>query len=529
MNPRLIRMIIVLMFLAMTGLVGLQIFWIKQSLDQREDQFTQNAQGAITNAAREFVDKKMNESLVRLMEKQDFEKMLVRQLDSLDKVEKNLKKQQKENPANAYNEYGSYEKQMWGRLPTAGPGDQGAVDNPHVFFPEFVPDSSKELQKKLKKTQKILERRSELVNRMFLEMLLQLADINISKKDSVLLDSLIAQELVAKGIRIKYDFGVYNIYQERFLFAKGNNIKALSTSGYTAPMSLDPFYKENILVVYFPNKTNYLLNNLMFLLLASAFLIIIIIFSFAYTVNIIFKQKKISEIKNDLINNITHELKTPISTISLACQAIKDPDMLKSESIVANYITMISEENTRLGLLVENVLQSAVFERGDYKLKIRKVDLHARLEKVITSLSIQARSRNIHIVKKFEAHDYILEADDVLITNLVFNLVDNAIKYSSEQDPYVELVTSNPSEGHIRIEVADNGIGISRDDQKRIFEKLYRVPTGNVHNVKGFGLGLSYVKSIVERHRGTITVQSELGEGSRFIVDLPIKNILMPS
>jgi two-component system phosphate regulon sensor histidine kinase PhoR len=172
--------------------------------------------------------------------------------------------------------------------------------------------------------------------------------------------------------------------------------------------------------------------------------------------------------------------------------------------------------------LVENVLQSAVFEKEGFRLKIKSVDIHSRIDKAIASLSMQAQSRGVKIIKRLEASVHELEADEVMITNLIFNLIDNGIKYSKNDDPYIEIITRNEP-GLLVLEIRDNGIGISKDDQKRIFEKLYRVPTGNVHNVKGFGLGLSYVKSIVERHHGTIEVKSQLGEGSTFIVKLPLK------
>jgi two-component system phosphate regulon sensor histidine kinase PhoR len=182
---------------------------------------------------------------------------------------------------------------------------------------------------------------------------------------------------------------------------------------------------------------------------------------------------------------------------------------------------IIRDENHRLGQLVENVLQSAVFERGESRLKIKKIDMHVCIEKVLGSLGMQSQAKGIKFNQNLHALNFVIDGDDVLITNLIFNLVDNAIKYSGVQNPQVSISTWNESD-RFWLEVADNGIGINKDDQKRIFEKLYRVPTGNVHNVKGYGLGLSYVKSIVESHSGEIEVESQLGDGSRFTVSLPL-------
>jgi signal transduction histidine kinase len=168
------------------------------------------------------------------------------------------------------------------------------------------------------------------------------------------------------------------------------------------------------------------------------------------------------------------------------------------------------------------VLQSAVYDKGDFKLKIKRVDMHQRIDRAVSSLSIQARNKNIRIVRELDAPDPVIEADEVMVTNLIFNLVDNALKYFRPGDPYIAIRTRT-EENNFVLEVIDNGIGISKDNQKRIFEKLYRVPTGNVHNVKGYGLGLSYVRSIVERHHGHIEVESQVGEGSTFRIRLPLK------
>jgi two-component system phosphate regulon sensor histidine kinase PhoR len=310
--------------------------------------------------------------------------------------------------------------------------------------------------------------------------------------------------------------------ESKFRFHQIRYTQQLLRSNYRSPLMVNPAVASPELVVYFPHKTSFLLRNLYFLLAASAVLILIIIAAFSSTIFIIVRQKKVQEIKNDLINNITHELKTPISTISLACQAIADPDLGSLPATRDKYLGMIAEENKRLGTLVENVLQAAVFERGEGQLKIRKVDMHQKINSVLRSLDIQMGNRGISVVKNLDAHDFVVEADEVMLTNLIFNLADNAIKYSRKTEGNITVSTWNDAT-HFFMEVADNGIGISKENIKRIFDKLYRVHTGNIHDVKGYGLGLSYVKKIVEAHQGEIQVKSQLQEGSRFLVRLPIK------
>jgi two-component system phosphate regulon sensor histidine kinase PhoR len=253
---------------------------------------------------------------------------------------------------------------------------------------------------------------------------------------------------------------------------------------------------------------------------ASVFFTLIIILTFYYTISTIIRQKKLSEIKNDFISNMTHELKTPISTISLAGQALSDPDVNKSAEAAKKYTRMIQDETKRLGQLVEDVLQSALYDYADFEFQPEKVDMHQIIQKVAKSLQMQADQKKGKIVLLLEAGNPEIEADKTHITNMVNNLVDNAIKYTPDL-PEITIRTKRSNQ-HFTLTVEDNGSGISRDQQKRIFEKLYRVPTGNIHNVKGFGLGLSYVKAIVEKHRGSIKVESEKGVGSIFTVSLPV-------
>jgi signal transduction histidine kinase len=254
--------------------------------------------------------------------------------------------------------------------------------------------------------------------------------------------------------------------------------------------------------------------------ISSMILTIVVILGFSLTIFIIFRQKKLSEIKNDFVSNMTHELKTPISTISLASQMLNDNSIPEDSKNLNNISRIIGDESKRLGYQVEKVLQMAVFDRGRIRLKRKKTDVNELVSNVITNFDLQVQKREGTITGELNAGETQLNIDPVHLANVVSNLVDNAIKYSKEA-PEIRIRTLNRN-GNFIIKVADSGIGIKKEDQRRIFEKFFRVPTGNVHNVKGFGLGLSYVKKIVEEHRGSVSLKSEVNKGTEFEISLPL-------
>jgi len=272
----------------------------------------------------------------------------------------------------------------------------------------------------------------------------------------------------------------------------------------------------------FPRKTGYLLKTMWFVLLISILFIAAIIITYYLTINTIIRQKKLSDIKNDFINNMTHELKTPISTISLACEMLRDKELRKDSEMFERYVSMIHEENDRLSLQVENVLQSAIWGSGEIKLKLESIDVNEILQSTLKSFEIRLKEEGAELSTEFNASSALVQADRIHLTNVINNLLDNALKYSGKEKR-LEVVTQNNPKGVI-ISVSDNGIGISKENQKKIFDKLYRVSTGNIHDVKGFGLGLSYVQTVVEKHKGSVKVNSQLGKGSTFVVFLPFQN-----
>lgn len=342
--------------------------------------------------------------------------------------------------------------------------------------------------------------------------------------DSTRLDSMIQAELEKHGIKAKYEYAVFNKLRQPEIISKENEpyVEQFLSEGYkTQLFPNDPNSDVNYLRVWFPNQRGYLLRSMISMLGISGILLLVIMLLFSYSIRTIYRQKKLSDIKNDFINNMTHELKTPIATISLACEAMNDPDMQQSTRAMSTYIGMINEENKRLGVLVENVLRTAIFEQGEMQLRVNKVDMHAVIEQVIRNIEIQIKKKKGEIVKHLDAGAAVVEGDSLHLTNVVYNLIDNAIKYS-DISPKIEIYTRDEIDG-IAIAFKDNGIGITRENQRKIFDKLYRVPTGNVHNVKGFGLGLSYVKGVIEKHGGYVEVASEVKKGSTFTIHIPRK------
>lgn len=347
----------------------------------------------------------------------------------------------------------------------------------------------------------------------------------LDRVDTTLLDSVLQAALLDRGIRATYVYGIFNRLQQPEYKSEGaiDHLQNLSENGYRAQLfTNDAIAEPNYLKVFFPNERRYLIGSMWLMLVTSGVLLLVIMLLFSFSIGTIYKQKKLSDIKNDFINNMTHELKTPIATISLACEALNDPDMQKSETGMKSYLSMINEENKRLGILVENVLRTSVFENGDMKLRLRSLHVHSIIEQAIQNIDIQFKKRKGQLITKLMAEDPTIEGDDLHITNVIYNLIDNAVKYT-EGSPEV-LITTRNDPGGISISFQDNGIGISKENLKKIFDKLYRVPTGNIHNVKGFGLGLSYVKGVVEKHGGHVSVQSELKKGSTFTIYLPFKH-----
>jgi len=280
---------------------------------------------------------------------------------------------------------------------------------------------------------------------------------------------------------------------------------------------------NEILFVVIPNIKKLALKSLLWRLLISALFTLIILAAFFVTVRTMLKQKKLAEIKNDFINNMTHEFKTPIATISLAVDAMQNEKVIHDRGKMGYFSSIIKEENQRMNRQVETILKASQLEKQEVDLNLKPVHVHEVIHDVVDNFALQLEDKKGKVELQLKAHTDLINADEVHFSNLVNNLVDNAVKYAKENvPPQIKLITQSNGK-HFTIRIEDNGIGMNKDTVKRIFEKFYRAHTGNVHNVKGFGLGLSYVKTMVEAHDGDIKAESTLGKGSVFTIDLPLK------
>jgi two-component system phosphate regulon sensor histidine kinase PhoR len=344
-----------------------------------------------------------------------------------------------------------------------------------------------------------------------------------TKVDIHTLDSMLDSEFQERNMHTEWVFAIYNPYNSELVMHGSDSYRDElidPAQGFHFELFPDDMHsRPDFLLLYFPKERSYIIGQVWPLVAVSFFLIVVIILSFTYTLIIFYRQKRLSELKNDFINNMTHEFKTPVSTISLACEALNDKDIQKSEELYRSYINIISEENRRLGMMAERILQSARLEKKDLQLNKELTDIHDILSEVIRNIGIQIEIKDGQILTDFQARDGVIEADRMHIVNVVQNLLDNANLYTPVK-PLITVATKD-ADGGIIFSVQDNGIGISKTDQKKIFEKLYRVPEGNIHNFKGFGLGLSYVKAVVDQHGGWVRLESELKKGTKFEVFLP--------
>ncbi len=342
-----------------------------------------------------------------------------------------------------------------------------------------------------------------------------------------LLETLLNQELAKRNIKIDYEYVIYDCFTDSIVF--GNYIPLASEEKIKLTATSENLEWNNdghYFGVYFPKKTGYLISEMGIWLFSSTIILLIISF-FSYTINVILKQKRLSEIKTDFINNMTHELKTPISTISLSSDVLLTDSIQHEPERLKTYARIIKEENERLKAQVDRVLQMALLEKEELQLKKEVIDMHELIRQTTKSFEPLMHKSLGTIVVQLQAENALVWGDKMHLTNILFNLLDNALKYSP-QNPYIQIQTES-DEQMLKIHVTDNGMGISSQHQKHIFEKFYRVPSGDIHNVKGFGLGLHYVKNMITLHQGKIALQSKENTGSTFSVTLPLYATDKPS
>lgn len=338
--------------------------------------------------------------------------------------------------------------------------------------------------------------------------------------DPAVLDSLMIVEFNALRIYEDYGYGVYRQDDEQFVTG---NFSEFMPQIVDSPhwVSLTCLCQEEIylLSVYFPKQQSMILNSMLVLPVMSGVFLLVLVFSFFFTIYSLLRQKKLSDIKTDFVNNMTHEFKTPISTISVSSEMLMKDPIIRNPEKIRKYAKVIFDENARLKNQVEGVLQIAIIEKGEFKLKLKEMNAHELILECIDNFKIQVQERNGLISSALVATNPKVTVDRVHFSNIVNNLLDNANKYSPER-PEISVSTKNLN-GSIQIDVVDKGIGISREYQQDVFKKFHRLQTGDIHNVKGFGLGLFYVKTMVEEMGGSIELKSELEKGSCFSIKFP--------
>lgn len=514
MKRKNIILLAVFFFLVVSGLILIQLNWISNAISITDQQFRYLANKAL-------------ESVILDLEKQEFISSIVEEIDPVqsDSITVSV-------PANS-----PLAKKLRGYYPDTELLAMYGLDNPdqpiaitsagHKIFISAgdlysgentdLPSDSPNPGISGRVSHKII-----YLENLMEKILLHTPDIR-ERIDVTEINRQIRNALDIVGIHLNYEFAILSGSNGNIWSTPGYNDKPGTNKFIIQLFPNDPVPAQNKLVMYCLQENHYKfekIGNLGFL--SIIFTLLLIILSTG-TFIVIFRQKKLSEIRNDFLNNMTHELKTPISTISLASQMMADKSIPSSDKDVDQLAIVIKNESQKLRLHVEKVLQAAVFEKGKIKMNFNELDIHDLIEKAINNFRLQLASKSGLMNRDLSAEDPYALVDEVHFVNSVSNLIDNSIKYSKEK-PEIKIATKNNKKG-ILITVEDKGIGIKKENLNKIFEKFYRVPRGNVHSIKGFGLGLSYVKKIVEELGGHIKVESQINKGTKFTIFIPQNRI----
>lgn len=516
MNKRLFTLLIVSMSLSLLGIIFVQGYWINNAYQAKEDQFTLSVRQVLIEVAKK----------VQLQETENYYNLYSGLVDSLD------------TPENV-----SVSELIY-RIANENKNEivifsDGIIEEDYKLSSFFLDTEFDTIQfKKItnqKKTTKIIDRPdgtgfSEEVkidfNRMrdFEKQQFEDAVSNITSKTPIHnrvsasdLKKLIAEEARERGIKSKFEYAVYS--NELATKIRSNGFKLNPESTYGVPLFVNDTFNTNYqLYVNFSDKGKEILGTILGMALLSLAFTGVIILAYSNALKQLFRQRQISQIKTDFINNMTHEFKTPIATINLALDALKNPKVSENKEFIDRYLKMIREENRRMHAQVENVLRISKLEKNELDLPKARIKLHEIVEDAVTHISLIVEDRGGYVKTHFNAMKSSVLGNDLHLTNMVVNVLDNAIKYS-EGEPKIDIYTENVKDS-IMLKIQDQGIGMSKNAQKKIFEKFYREHTGDIHNVKGHGLGLAYVKRILDDHNAEIYVESEKGKGSTFIIKM---------
>ncbi|GIV33859.1 MAG: two-component sensor histidine kinase [Chitinophagales bacterium] len=538
MNKKLVILLVAVMTAILAGLVSIQFYWIRNALALREQQFDQNVTEALNLVAKN-------------LERQDAASFLFNDFFSGIAHDKNFERkiQLLQSRLNQTLDphpdllFESRSSAFWVALEHASHNESGLqiIPDSSVVIVDTAPKGSysgtisiqvadsvckihlsarskEQLLRSVNEQIQKLNQRKSLINDIFFQFFSNDRSIH-ERIPADKMEEIIRDALNNEGIDAPFEYLVTNQFGTRIAASRNFETSRIQDAHRVVLFPNDLFSEPNYLLVQFPSKQKYILRSLGVMSLSSIGLILAVSLGFAYTIFVILQQKKLSDMKTDFVNNMTHELKTPISTISLASEMLRDSRISEDPRKIQKYAAVIHEENKRLGAHVEKVLQMAVLDRGELKLKKSKLNIHNLIQKAIDKMALQMEERNGILHTQLQASYPEVSVDETHFINIITNLLDNAIKYSSGK-PEI-LIATHDTDGGVIILVSDKGIGMSRDVQKKVFDKFYRVPTGNVHNVKGFGLGLSYVKAMVDAHGGTIRLKSEPQKGTTFEIFIP--------
>jgi two-component system phosphate regulon sensor histidine kinase PhoR len=522
MGKRIFILIIILMSIALIGIISVQVFWIKNTILITEEQFTANVKFALAKVSEDIRQREFDDFYEKyaanykegeLIKGADIRNFIYERIDTISNerftysqsiIEQNYKVPTEffENDSVNFKEIFSKEDIFIAKNKTLDitMGDAAELPAEHISR-----------MGRIKEAEKALLVQSFEATRSRIPIHQRVSNTELTMR--------LKSQLDLRGISTDFKYGIYS--NGLATQVKSGYFRKEDGTSYMAPMFIDAEGNSSYqLYVTFPKKENFLLSSISKILMLSVLFILIIILSFVTALYQLVRQKQISEIKTDFINNMTHEFKTPIATINLALDAIKNPKIIGDKEKVERYVNMIRDENKRMHAQVENVLRISKLEKNQLDVTKDPQDVHEIIEEALNHVDLLVKDRGGSIKLKLQASLTEVLANHFHLTNVIVNLLDNAIKYSDDA-PKIEIETANTNK-YIIIRIKDQGIGMNKSVQKNIFKKFYREERGNIHNVKGHGLGLSYVKKIIEIHQGEISVESEKGIGSTFSVSLPL-------
>jgi two-component system phosphate regulon sensor histidine kinase PhoR len=535
MSKNRLGWIITLMSVALTGLIAFQWYWIDTVITGNRDHFERDVMTALSNVTKKleqqealfYVNRKIS-NFSSQGQSRGFQPFQFQATPPLNQrqVLQGEKKIRFDDSLSSTGSFNFSFEVVGAPLRSNQMGKaffdvlKSNIKNIQFAYPKDAPETET-LNSNLKEILEKISNKSNMMMGLLEEMMLPKIGLT-NRFDPDQLDSLLHTELKKKSIDIPYDYAIINPRSGRLIEISKDysNERLLQSHFKTNLFPNDVTNEPNLLVIDFPSQEKYLMSKIWFPLSSSALLILIILICFGYAVFTIVRQKKISVMKTDFMNNMTHEFKTPISTIGLAIEALLDPTIPQKPSMKMKYLGIIADENKRLESQVADVLQMAQLDKNELKLNLVTVDLHAIIQQAVDKISIQMERKLGHLKLALNASQFKLKGDEAYLLGVLLNLLDNALKYSKDA-PNIMIRTQN-IRGQLICSIKDHGMGMSKEAQRSIFQKFYRVASGNVHNIKGFGLGLAYVKEIITLHHGSIEVESELKKGTNFIVKFPL-------